>query len=209
VVSLTGLLVMKSLNFGFFFSFSFFLASSSFLHSLCWNRSNSSWVSLASAASTSSCLVCSSQAAFFVLFSTSQVLERQMATASLVTSAVVRAVQTMSYATDEKSSRTSRLGSCVICGICRRSYQCPPNSCRNPVILAESGGIWWNKIWQEGLLFFFIPVPFIPAEFGHSRIETGMFCGIRRNRMQWNPVVCLFVCLFHTCYQTNHQPNTV
>jgi len=70
-------------------------------------------------------------------------------------------------------------------------------------------GIRWNKIWQEGLLFFFIPVPFIPAEFGHSGIETGMFRGICRNGMQWNPVVCLFVCLFHTCYQTNHQPNTV
>jgi len=66
-------------------------------------------------------------------------------------------------------------------------------------------GIWWNKIWQEGLLFFFILVPFIPAEFGHSGIETRMFHGICRNRMQWNPVVCLF----HTCYQTNHQPNTV
>jgi len=70
-------------------------------------------------------------------------------------------------------------------------------------------GFQWNKIWQEGLLFFFIPVPFIPAEFGHSGIETGMFHGIRRNGMQRNPVVCLFVCLFHTCYQTNHQPNTV
>jgi len=54
-------------------------------------------------------------------------------------------------------------------------------------------GIWWNKIWQEGLLFFFILVPFILAEFGHSGIETGMFCGICRNGMQRNLVVCLFV----------------
>ena len=69
-----------------------------------------------------------------------------------------------------------------------------------PLIPAGIRSFQWNKIWQEGLLFFFIPVPFIPAEFGHSRIETGMFHGIRRNGMQWNLVVCLFVCLFHTCY---------
>ena len=48
-----------------------------------------------------------------------------------------------------------------------RSLQCPPNSCRNPVIPVESRGI-----------------------------ETRMFCGICRNRMQQNPVVYLFsICL--------------
>jgi hypothetical protein len=34
-------------------------------------------------------------------------------------SAVVRALQTVSYAVDVKSGLTSRLGSSVICGICR------------------------------------------------------------------------------------------
>ena len=34
-----------------------------------------------------------------------------------------------------------------------RSLQCPPNSCRNPVIPAESGGFQRNELWQEGLLF--------------------------------------------------------
>ena len=28
------------------------------------------------------------------------------------------------------------------------SYRCPTDSCRIPVIPAESGGIWRNQIWQ-------------------------------------------------------------
>ena len=77
-----------------------------------------------------------------------------------------------------------------------RSLQCPPNSCRNPVIPAESGGFWRNEVWQEGLLFLSFRCLIIPAEFGHSGIETGMFRGMRRNGMQRNPVVYLFsICL--------------
>ena len=73
-----------------------------------------------------------------------------------------------------------------------RSLQCPPNSCRNPVIPAESGGFRRNEVWQEGLLFLSFRCLIIPAEFGHSGIETGMFRGMRRNGMQRNPVVYLF-----------------
>ena len=77
-----------------------------------------------------------------------------------------------------------------------RSLQCPPNSCRNPVIPAEPGGFWNNEVWQEGLLFWSFRCLIIPAEFGHSGIETGMFRGMRRNGMQRNPVVYLFsICL--------------
>ena len=56
----------------------------------------------------------------------------------------------------------------------QRSYQCPPYSCWIPVIPAESGGIQWSKIWQEGLLIFSFWCILNPAEFGHSGIETGM-----------------------------------
>ena len=77
-----------------------------------------------------------------------------------------------------------------------RSLQCPPYSCRNPVIPAESGGFRRNEIWQEGLLFLSFQCLIIPAEFGHSGIETGMLRGMRRNGMQRNPVVYLFsICL--------------
>ena len=48
-------------------------------------------------------------------------------------------------------------------------------------------------------------MPFIPVEFGHSGIETGMFRGIHRNGMQWNPVVCLFVCFTPATKQTTNQ----
>ena len=32
-----------------------------------------------------------------------------------------------------------------------RSLQCPPNSCRNPVIPVESGGFWRNELWHAYL----------------------------------------------------------
>ena len=67
-----------------------------------------------------------------------------------------------------------------------RSLQCPPNSCRNPVIPGESGGFRRNELWQEGLLFSSFQFLIILVEFTHSGIETGMFCG-----MHWNPVVCV------------------
>ncbi|EDR13081.1 uncharacterized protein LACBIDRAFT_322516 [Laccaria bicolor S238N-H82] len=76
-----------------------------------------------------------------------------------------------------------------------RSYQCPPNSCRNPVIPADSGGFRRNEIWQGGLLFSPFRCLTIPAEFGHSGIDTGMIRGMHRNGMQRNPVLCLFVLL--------------
>ncbi|KIJ94673.1 hypothetical protein K443DRAFT_110004, partial [Laccaria amethystina LaAM-08-1] len=38
----------------------------------------------------------------------------------------------------------------------------------------DSSGIWWSEIWQEGLLIFSFWYILSPAEFGHSRIETGM-----------------------------------
>ncbi|EDR16012.1 uncharacterized protein LACBIDRAFT_301592 [Laccaria bicolor S238N-H82] len=76
-----------------------------------------------------------------------------------------------------------------------RSYQCPPNSCRNPVIPADSGGFRRNEIWQGGLLFSPFWCLTIPAEFGHSGIDTGMIRGMHRNGMQRNPVLCLFVLL--------------
>ena len=85
----------------------------------------------------------------------------------------------------------------------------PPNSCQNLVILVESRGIRWNESWQEGLLFFSFQCLIIPVEFGHSRIVTGMFCGICRNGMQWNPVVCLFsICLLimHDMSQPSPPP---
>ena len=74
----------------------------------------------------------------------------------------------------------------------RRSLQCPPNSCRNPVIPVESGGFQRNELWQEGLLFSSFRCLIIPVEFVHSGIETGMFRGIHRNGMQRNSG-CLFV----------------
>ena len=58
-----------------------------------------------------------------------------------------------------------------------RSLQCPPNSCRNPVIPAESIGFQRNELWQEALPFSSFQCLIILAEFGHSGIETGMFCG--------------------------------
>ena len=77
-----------------------------------------------------------------------------------------------------------------------RSLQCPPNSCRNPVIPADSGGFRRNELWQEGLLFSSFWCLIIPPEFGHSGIETRMFHGIHRNGTQRNPVVYLF----STCF---------
>ena len=77
--------------------------------------------------------------------------------------------------------------------VCMRSLQCPPNSCRNPVIPAESGGLQRNEVWQEGLLFSSFWCLIIAAEFGHSGIETGIFRGMHRNGMHWNPVVYLFI----------------
>ena len=87
-----------------------------------------------------------------------------------------------------------------------RSYQCPPYSCWIPVILAESSGIQWSKIWQEGLLIFSFQCILSLAEFGHSVIETGMVPGLTGMECNQNPVVCLFiVCLFDNCFHIHYQ----
>jgi hypothetical protein len=45
---------------------------------------------------------------------------------------------------------------------------------------AESGGIRWSEIWQEGLLIFSFRCILSPAEFGQSGIETGMVLGLAK-----------------------------
>jgi len=79
-----------------------------------------------------------------------------------------------------------------------RSYQCPPNSCRNPVIPAESGGIQWNEIWQDGLLFFAfwwnLGIPELRLEC--STEFTGMECNGTESGCLVNTLFgihCLFV----------------
>ena len=98
----------------------------------------------------------------------------------------------------------------------RRSYQCPPYSCWILVIPAESGGIQWSKIWQEGLLIFLFWCILILAEFGHSGIETGMVPGLAGTECNRNPFVCLItVCLAIVCltipfiHITKHGDNTL
>jgi hypothetical protein len=55
---------------------------------------------------------------------------------------------------------------------------------------AESGGIRWSEIWQEGLLIFSFWCILSPAEFGQSEIETGMVPGLAK----WNDTeIRLFV----------------
>jgi len=84
-----------------------------------------------------------------------------------------------------------------------RSYQCPPNSCRNPVIPAESGGI---KFGRKACYFFSFRCLLFQQNLGIPELRpecSAEFAGTECNGI-W-----LFVCLFHTCYQTNHQPNTM
>ena len=95
-----------------------------------------------------------------------------------------------------------------------RSYQCPPYSCWILVILVESGGIQWSKIWQEGLLIFSFRCILILVEFGHSGIETRT--GLAGMECNWNLVVCLItVCLAIVCmtitfiHITKHGDNTL
>ena len=81
--------------------------------------------------------------------------------------------------------------------VCMRSLQCPPNSCRNPVIPAESSGFQRNEVWQEGLLFSSFWCLIIPAEFGHSGLtpECSAECaGTECNRIQ------LFICSSYVCW---------
>ena len=81
-----------------------------------------------------------------------------------------------------------------------RSLQCPPNSCRNLVIPAESSGFQRNELWQEGLLFLSFRCLIIPAEFMHSGIETRMFCRMHRNGMHRNPVVWRMYNVWHRLF---------
>ena len=84
-----------------------------------------------------------------------------------------------------------------------RSYQCPPNSCRNPVIPVESSGI---KFCRKACYFFSFWCLLFQQNLGILELRpecSAEFTGTECNGIQ------LFVCLFHTCYQTNHQPNTM
>ena len=69
----------------------------------------------------------------------------------------------------------------MVVAVVREVFTVPPNSCSNLVIPAESSGFQRNEGWQEGLLFLSFWCLIIPAEFGHSGNETGMFCRMRRN----------------------------
>ena len=55
-----------------------------------------------------------------------------------------------------------------------RSLSCPCDSCRNPVIPVESGGIHRNYFWQRVLPKLPFQGLFIPVEQSHSGIGTGM-----------------------------------
>ena len=65
-----------------------------------------------------------------------------------------------------------------------RSYQCPTDSCWIPVIPAESSAFRRNGNWQRALPILPFRLFPIPVESLHSGIDTGMFPGIHRNRMQ-------------------------
>ena len=72
-----------------------------------------------------------------------------------------------------------------------RSLQCPPNSCRNPVIPVESSGFWRNEIWQEGLLFSSFQQNLGIPEL---RLECSTECtGMEYNRIR------LFICSESVC----------
>ena len=76
-----------------------------------------------------------------------------------------------------------------------RSLSCPCDSCQNPVIPAESGGIRWNHFWQGALPKLPFRGPVIPVELSHSGIETGMvleWTGTESGRMQLNRFIYLF-----------------
>jgi hypothetical protein len=45
---------------------------------------------------------------------------------------------------------------------------------------AESGGIWWSEIWQEGLLIFSFRYILSLPEFRQSGIETGIVRGLAK-----------------------------
>ena len=65
-----------------------------------------------------------------------------------------------------------------------RSYQCPTDSCRIPVIPAESGAFQRNGNWQRALPILPFLLFLIPVESLRSGIDTGTFPGIHRNGMQ-------------------------
>ena len=65
-----------------------------------------------------------------------------------------------------------------------RSYQCPTDSCRILVILAESGAFQRNENWQGALPIVSFLLFLVPAESLHSGVHTGMFPGIHQNGMQ-------------------------
>ena len=58
---------------------------------------------------------------------------------------------------------------------------------------SHSSGFQWNpeeKKWQRGQPILPFQGVYIPVEYRHSGIETGMFPGIDRNRMYHLPIDC-------------------
>ena len=60
-----------------------------------------------------------------------------------------------------------------------RSYQCPTDSCRIPVIPVESGAFQRNENWQGALPIVSFLLFLVPAESLHSGVHTGMFPGMQ------------------------------
>jgi len=81
-----------------------------------------------------------------------------------------------------------------------RSYQCPPNSCRNPVIPAESGGI---KFGRKACYFFSFRCLLFRRNLGIPELRpecSAEFAGTECNGI-W-----LFVCLFVSHLLPNKPP---
>jgi len=84
-----------------------------------------------------------------------------------------------------------------------RSYQCPPNSCRNPVILAESSGI---KFGRKACYFF--PFQCLLFQRNLGILELRLECSVEFAGRECNGIqlfVCLFVCFTPATKQTTNQ----
>jgi len=85
----------------------------------------------------------------------------------------------------------------------KRSYQCPPNSCRNPVIPAESSGI---KFGRKACYFFSFQCLLFRRNLGIPELRpecSTEFAGMECNRI-WL-FACLFVCFTPVTKQTTNQ----
>jgi len=81
-----------------------------------------------------------------------------------------------------------------------RSYQCPPNSCRNPVIPVESGGI---KFGRKACYFFSFRCLLFQRNLGIP--ELRLECSTEFTGMECNGI-WLFVCLFVSHLLPNKPP---